>query len=194
MYYGAASLNGWKRDGTAWYLRMGNIEGAVEEVRLAGPLDHTRWSSLTLYCGNGVGVRADGTLWVWKLAVPGGSTAAIEVTQVGKETDWSAVAAETDSLVALKTDGSLWRWKTDWKQGCPEHVYDPDLSPRAISALKKAATRIGSDSDWLAIARVQDAVVGLTADGNLWALGRYRQFVAPSWKPALVENILASAR
>ena len=149
-----------------------------------------------------VGVRDDGTFRViakWRQTVTYDAgqfeeTPVPQDIQLGQETNWlEAVAFGDDSVVTLKTDGSLWQWTF------PD---DPKTNPHSATL-----RRIGTHSDWLAVASQIAGFTSLAADGSLWfwraeprdyysvreELG-FVPLIGVSRKPQFISNIFAEAK
>jgi len=80
--------------------------------------------------------------------------------QIGQETNWLSMAAGTETAITLKSDGTLWNWTF---KSLDDHYRS--VSPNPARA---APTRLSKYSDWVAIARMDDGVVSLAADGSLY--------------------------
>jgi hypothetical protein len=201
-------LYAWKLDGTAWSIRAGMNAGerAAREVDWAGlvverlPIfDNTRWKQLTDNFAFEVGLRDDGTLWTWRL-LPNfvGTNQFFSPTpvQIGSDSDWSSVACVL-TLVATKTNGTLWRWNP-----ISFNINFWDGSPAFLTP-----TRLGKSQDWVAVGAAFASIVSLAADGSLWRWERpeiladlvdseqshsERPLLAPSRRPAKIENIFAN--
>jgi ABC-type transport system involved in multi-copper enzyme maturation permease subunit len=167
-----------------------------------------------------VGIRDGGTLWYMDASFdpnalnqtnlsqangmagtgPGG------LVQIGKDSDWAAVASGVFQLVALKADGSIWRWNLDPRASPRERGHGRKTTER----LQDPPERLGSHHDWVALGDAQDETVALSADGALWCWPRNHWFgiwyggdndwygggrelwLAPSRRPAKIENILGA--
>jgi hypothetical protein len=83
--------------------------------------------------------------------------------QFGKDTNWLAVAGRGQKIVTLKDDGSLWLWNFyhDYRRG-----WNTERDEREM--LGKNPVRLGTHSDWIAIAGADGGIISLAADGNLW--------------------------
>ena len=93
-------------------------------------------------------------------------------------------------MLALKTDGSIWKWRIDNQEGA-EFV-----------RLSEPPVRLGTHHDWVALGCWGYENVALAADGTLWNWpatdwpARYYRgmepapWLAPSRRPAIIENIL----
>ena len=185
-------------------------------AHLAG-LDNVRWRSLVrapeAYFF--MGVRDDGTLWYWtwidcwnlwnskwyiRNAAPVGGSAPV---QIGKDSDWTQIAGSLGQLVARKTDGSLWGW--DWN-------HETILSTRGqsgwalpLAPITGPPARLGVHGDWLAVSAFDWTIFSLAADGNLWSWPHprglefrdwedWQNWIAPSRKPAVIENVLSTSK
>jgi hypothetical protein len=211
---GDGPVYAWKRDGSAWELheakpnqdaaqRSLEVELSPETAAARMPgLDHVQFKSLN-WCPIGysfrIGVRDDGTLWYWDWSSeqylrrqgalsPAKGLAPPTLVQIGNHTNWVAVASALYQLVALKTDGSIWQWNLD-----------PHFD-RQTKTLQNPPARLGTNSDWVSVGCVQGQIAALAADGSLWRwpeadLGARwywypDQWLAPSRRPAKIENIL----
>jgi ABC-type transport system involved in multi-copper enzyme maturation permease subunit len=189
----------WKRDGTAWNLHEAEFNKAgrllkfgveLDPVTRANPqpaLDHMQFQSLNtcpIFPESQVGLRDDGTLWHL-----GSNPRAVR--QIGHDTNWAAETFGSSQLVALKTDGSIWEWKFDFRRGPMDQK------------LQEAPVRLGTHKDWVALGSWLRDPVFLAADGTLWRWSqsdrpywlspeREGEWLAPSRRPAKLENILGS--
>jgi hypothetical protein len=110
-------------------------------------------------------LAADGSLWAWgdnayaQLGL-GDTTDRLSPTLVGS--GWVAVAAGGIHSLALKADGSLWVWGSNGygQLGLGDTITERD-SP----------TRVGTASDWVAVAAGDLHSLALKADGSLWVWG-----------------------
>jgi alpha-tubulin suppressor-like RCC1 family protein len=125
------------------------------------------WTTVAAGGQHSLAVRSDGSLWAWGSNGSGqlGDGTTIDrasPVRVGFESDWAAVAAGSEHSLALKRDGSLWAWG---RLENSKHV-GASLVPDPVSP-----ARVGSDSDWAAIAAGGDSSLALKTDGSLWAWG-----------------------
>ena len=90
-------------------------------------------------------------------------------------------------LIALKADGTLWRW---------HFPSSPVNAPHTATPI-----RLGTHSDWIALAPFQQEALSLAADGSLWAWQfespvetGFLRWLAPSSKPTRLGNILTALK
>jgi ABC-type transport system involved in multi-copper enzyme maturation permease subunit len=143
-------------------------------------LEHRNWRGTTSIWGGlsyQLGVSADGTFRIWADQRLNNQSHSYEWTavdlQFGRDTNWMAVAASGKQFVTLKNDGTLWLWNfhhDDWRG------VDADRDKGEMLDLKPI--RLGTHSDWIAIADTDGAIISLAADGGLWLwpLGRPSEF------------------
>ncbi|HTV62623.1 MAG TPA: ABC transporter permease subunit [Verrucomicrobiae bacterium] len=112
------------------------------------------WAIQETYPGN----RHEGlSYWKW---------AEIDLP-IGHETNWLAVATSHESwnAVTLKDDGTLWSWDFGYNLHSGWASNNDDIE-RAIQ--KTVPVRLGTHSDWIAIASGNGYVLSLATDGSLW--------------------------
>ena len=80
---------------------------------------------------------------------------------IGKEDNWLAVAGAGNKIITLKQDGTLWLWTFK------EDRFGTDEFQLA-KTINITPTRLGTHSDWIAIATCWQDVIALAADGSLW--------------------------
>ena len=156
-------------------------------------LDNTRWRGMARFMEHQVALREDGTIWAWPLEpLPArdqtGKPFTPRLVQIGPDSDWAAVSGDYQSLAVRKTDGSIWQWTL------------PGWESRA-HPFRGPPVRLGSRNDWVAIGCLWGGVISLGPDGSLyyWSsrdIDSYggsldQLMLAPSRKPALIENIFA---
>lgn len=112
-------------------------------------------------------LRTDGTLWAWGDNSFGqlgdGSLITRNVPgKIGTGSNWTAVSAGFYHTVALKSDGTLWAWGDNTKG---------QLGDDSGEFMLPAPVRLGTDSDWAAVAAGDFHTLALKTDGSLWAWG-----------------------
>jgi alpha-tubulin suppressor-like RCC1 family protein len=130
------------------------------------------WVSLSAGEDHTLAIRADGSLWAWGqndygqlgLGDNGFDTDRVVPTRVGFLNDWAAVATYYNHSLALKADGSLWAW--GWGQDG-----QLGLGASGAEADRNVPTRVGTDSDWAAVAAGYYHTLAVKSDGSLWAWG-----------------------
>jgi alpha-tubulin suppressor-like RCC1 family protein len=135
------------------------------------------WQAIEAGALHSVALRADGTLWAWgyneygQLGIGTFSTndpRGINTPQrVGTDTNWVAVAAGYHHTVGLRADGTLWAWGMN-EFGALGNGMADIIYPYAST---NTPQRVGTNSDWQAIAAGGSHTVGLRADGTLWGWG-----------------------
>jgi hypothetical protein len=149
-------------------------------VGRASLLEHDKWRSTTSIWGGlsyQLGVSADGTFRIWADQRLNNQSHSYEWTtvdlQFGKDTNWLAVAASNEKIVTLKNDGTLWLWNFYHDNG---RGVDAGRDEREMLDVKPV--RLGTHSDWIAIAGADGGIISLAADGSFWfwPLGRPSDF------------------
>jgi ABC-type transport system involved in multi-copper enzyme maturation permease subunit len=138
-------------------------------VERASLLEHGKWRSTTSIWGGSsyqLGVSADGTFRIWAERLNTQSHSyewtAVDL-QFGKDTNWLAVAASNEKFVTLKNDGTLWLWNfhhDNWRG------VDANRDEHEMLDLKPV--RLGTHSDWIAIAGTDGGIISLATDGSFW--------------------------
>jgi alpha-tubulin suppressor-like RCC1 family protein/uncharacterized protein YjdB len=131
-------------------------------------------STLTEGSNHTLGIKEDGSLWAWGGNYYGQLGLAVgdrddrnRPTRVGNDNDWASVQAGNEYTLALKEDGSLWAWGRNLygQTGLPgvgtDYYEGPVYTP----------TRVGTDTDWAALAVSSGTSMALKVDGTLWAWG-----------------------
>jgi alpha-tubulin suppressor-like RCC1 family protein len=141
-----------------------------------------------------VTLRLDGSLWAWgdnAFGQLGDSTVVVRnaPVRIGTDTTWSAVAAGFYHTVALKADGTLWTWGDNTKG---------QLGDGLATFSRSVPARVGSDSNWTAVAAGDFHTLALKTDGSLWAWGDNTSgqvgdgSVVPGIQPLPVQIVLSA--
>jgi alpha-tubulin suppressor-like RCC1 family protein len=109
-----------------------------------------------------------GALWCWGLNDDGQlALGMVDVVphptpaRVGTAT-WVAIDAGEDHVCGIQTGGSLWCWgENTWGQ----------VGNGSSGSDVTTPTRVGSASDWVAVALGEDHTCGVRAGGSLWCWG-----------------------
>ena len=180
-----------KTDGTVWTQMgrwtpwNGNQKQTFElepgfSIARAELLEHGKWrSTSSTWSGLSyqLGVSSDGIFRIWADQRLNLRSHSYEWTaadlQFSKDTNWLAVAASNEKVVTLKNDGTLWSWNfhhDDWRG------VDADRDERQMLDVKPV--RLGTHSDWIAVAGTDGGIISLAADGSFWfwPLGRPYDF------------------
>lgn len=166
-----------KTDGSVWTTWI-NSETNQQIIKLEAGLrvgrapvfEHGHWRSITttrigLECQ--LGIRDDGTFRLGADEKFSKSSKTYEMAatdlQFGTSTNWLAVAGRGGKVVTLKDDGTLWVWNFhhDYWRG-----WNPELDEQEMLATQPV--RLGTHSDWIAIASTDGGAISLAADGSLW--------------------------
>lgn len=170
-----------KRDGTllAWGDNLLGAVGSGEPRYRRAPYQigaAGSWRQVAAGRWHSLGVRADGSLWSWGSNQDGqlGINASFTTppldtittrnapVRVGSSVGWRQVAGGESHSLALKSDGSLWAWGRNWER---------QLGLGYASRASAVPVRVGTDSDWVAIAAGAGHSLALKADGTLWSWG-----------------------
>jgi alpha-tubulin suppressor-like RCC1 family protein len=156
-------------------------------------LDNTKWRGLARFMEHQVALREDGTIWAWSLeplpaGTQGGKPFTLRLVKISPDSNWTAISGDYDSLAARKTDGSIWRWVI------PGREY-------RTYPFRRPPIRLGLRNDWVAIGSLWGGSISLGPDGSLYFWSSrdiefyggslHQPMLAPSRKPALIENIFA---
>jgi hypothetical protein len=129
------------------------------------------WLTLDAGALHSVGIKTDGTLWAWgdnsfSELGDGTSTDRLSPVHIGTATNWVAVEAGgarqvTHHTLGLRRDGSLWAWGGNGSGELGVGDFQPRTTP----------TRVGTDTDWMAISAGSQHSLAIKRDGSLWAWG-----------------------
>ncbi|MFH1231345.1 MAG: hypothetical protein V1709_07610 [Planctomycetota bacterium] len=168
-----------KNNGTLWGWgsnNRGQLGDGTSNLTLYTPnqiLPGTTWSAVaaspdSLY-GYTVAIKSDGTLWACgsnNLGQIGDGTLTDRnpPVKIGNANNWTAVAVGEGHTLALSTTGTattLWAWGNN---------YSGQLGD-GTGVDRKVPTKIGTSTNWVAIAAGSYHSVALKSDGTLWAWG-----------------------
>lgn len=142
-------------------------------------------------------LKSDGSLWTWGSKNTCASNCGSDPAdynqvpaRVDAANDWALVAAGGQHVLAVKKDGSLWAWGRNDAGQLGNGNRDPDLLTRGTAV----PGRVGTDTDWVAVAAGASHSLGLKADGTLWYWGTYDFFNSPSLQFALAPTRLGAER
>ena len=138
-------------NGTAWHAV--DAPSAVRGGAFAH--DHSLWS-LVHVSGNSAITKH--TLWRSRGPVPAGTSSC----SIPARSPATTFAAGAEHVLAIAADGTLWAWggNNSGQLG----VGTTETHPKPV--------RIGTDSDWKAVATGNFFSLGLKADGSLWGWGQ----------------------
>lgn len=169
-----------KSDGTLWawgnnqYGQLGDGT-AIEKYSPVQIGTDNDWAMVAAGEQHAVAIKTDGSLWAWGYNFSGqlGDGTTIDKhspTQISipntNNNDWSQISASGRFTMALKNvqQGSgreLWAWGENSSGQLGDGTKNNSLSP----------VRIGSDSDWSAVAPGHFHTLALKSGGTLWAWG-----------------------
>ncbi len=152
-----------KTDGTVWAQPnyRAQMTKSLERGRWLAFVETSQPESFQL------GVCADGTFRIWaeQRFVNNHGSFDWQATdiQMGNQKTWLGVAGRGEKIVTLKDDGSLWLWNFyhDYRRG-----WYIERDEHELLAVKPV--RLGTHSDWIAIATADGGIISLAADGSLW--------------------------
>ncbi len=171
---GSSASYGIRADGSLWawgsnvagQLGIGAGPDQASPVQVGSDLNWVAVAGGENHC---LALKANGTLWAWGkdffsdgyLGL-GTTTSAPMPQQVGSGTQWVGIAASRGHSLGLQADGSLWAWGSN----------DSGLLGLGSSTSNaNMPTKVGSDTDWAAIAAGSNHSLGLQSDGTRWAWG-----------------------
>ena len=161
--------------------------GLTSPVAVAAPAAGP-WLKIGVGDNHSLAIATDGSLWGWGrndlgqlgyspvLGLLGISSSRQDSSpvRIGRDTDWAAVSGGMLFSIGLKRDGSLWGWGGNWTgqlgDGEVRQLHQLTLPPNKVPRRTRPA-RIGTDTDWSAIATGAEHVLALKKDGTLWAWG-----------------------
>ena len=165
----------WPTDATLWAWgrntngQLGDNSTTTSDTPLQVGSDKD-WKVAAVGRSHTVAIDQQGRLWAWGSNPYGelglgasDSNPHPTPTQVGTETDWVAVAAGENHTLAIKENGSLWAWGSNQYGELGPGTIDIDPHP--------TPTRVGTATDWIAIAAGGAHSLGIRSDGTLWAWG-----------------------
>ena len=143
------------------------------------------WTAVAAGDFHSLGLRADGTLWAWgdngsnQLGDPllSAQPQPVQVLTPGAlgtfDSNWVAVAANGDYSLGLQADGTLWGWGSNGfgQLGLDPVVTPVVTAPTQLVNLAPPVGNLGFNSNWRAVAGGFQHMLGLQADGTVWALG-----------------------
>jgi alpha-tubulin suppressor-like RCC1 family protein len=135
----------------------------------------TDWTTISAGGQHILALKADRSLWAWggnthgQCGLGEGVGPGNTPTRVGTDNDWIAIAASGDvdpgygtHSLALKADGSLWSWGSN-DAG--------ELGLGNSGFIQFTPARVGTNSDWVAVAAGSGTSLARKRDGSLWAWG-----------------------
>lgn len=164
-----------KRDGSLWTwgsdpsgaLGLGGTNFQPRDIPTRAA-STASWLVVGAGLHHGAGLQADGTLWTWgdngygQLGVSGRPRTSTP-SQLGTESNWHALAVGALANAAIKRDGTLWTWG------------DSSLTPTVMAnhpTNHHEPVRVGTASNWVAVAAGYYHFLALASDGTLWHWGR----------------------
>jgi alpha-tubulin suppressor-like RCC1 family protein len=146
--------------------QLGLLDNINRQVPTRVGLNYT-WVTAAAGMHHSLAITADGSLYAWGANLFGQlGLGNIDAQNAPKlvGTGWKAVAAGSLHSLGVKADGSLWAWGDNFycQLGLGERENLKEIAP----------VRVGSASDWVAVAAGTDFSLGQRADGSLCVWGR----------------------
>jgi alpha-tubulin suppressor-like RCC1 family protein len=160
-----------KTDGTLWAwganirgtLGVGDTDSRTEPTQVGG----AEWAAVATNLYFTLALKKDGSLWGWGWNSAGqlglASIPLILPSPAPLDTalDWAAIDVGLEHGIALKTDGSLWTWGRNSHAQCGVGSKGPPV----------AFTRLGSGTEWKAIAGGRLGSYAATTNGECYSWG-----------------------
>jgi len=133
----------------------------------------SNWSMVAAGVSHSIALKTNSTIWTWGNNDFGqlGDSTNIERDSpipVGTTSDWSLITAGGYHTAAIKTDRTLWAWgANDSGQLGLGYTTDNTIPPYGVFT----PTRVGTASDWFAVAGGTRYTIALKTNGSLWAWG-----------------------
>jgi alpha-tubulin suppressor-like RCC1 family protein len=185
---------------TTYYLRAYAIDNKGNTVygNEVSFTTNAGWRTVSAGTFFSVGIKTDGTLWAWgdnTLGQLGDGSTVLRSTpfQIGTDTNWKEAAVggynsensgslQGPYILAIKKDGTLWGWGSNKLGQLADGTYLSRYVP----------TRIGTNTNWTAIAPGTGLTVGLQADGTVSKWGFFDVTIASNYiNSPLVETTIS---
>ncbi len=143
--------------------------GAVDETETFTQVGSDAWTAVAVsdMDWDTLALKSDGSLWVcghnddYQLGL-GDTVDKTTLTNLKPGSTWKAVAAGYGFNLAVRSDGSLWTWGS---------TTSGNLGLGHMSQTSSSPTRVGTASDWAAVACNYDQTMAIKRNGTLWACG-----------------------